>query len=40
MAVRLQEQGFEVTHIPMSVLTARAFEEWVQQVREAYGANE
>ncbi len=40
MAVRLQKQGFEVTHIPMSVLTAQAFEEWVQQVREAYGANE
>ena len=40
MAVRLQKQGFEVTHIPMSLMTARAFEEWVQEGREACGANE
>lgn len=40
MAVRLQKQGFEVTHIPMSLLTAGVFEEWVQEVREACGANE
>ncbi len=40
MAVRLQKRGFDVTHIPMNLLTARVFEEWVQEVRGACGASE
>ncbi len=35
MVVRLQKKGFDVTHIPMNRLTARAFEEWIGDVREA-----
>ncbi len=40
MAVRLQKHGFDVRHIPMNVLTAEAFEEWIWEVREARRANE
>ncbi len=35
MVVRLQEQGFNVTHIPMTLLTAQAFADWMGKVREA-----
>lgn len=35
MVVRLQRQGYDVTHIPMSLLTAETFEEWIREVREA-----
>ncbi len=40
MAVRLQKQGFDVTHIPMSLLTAQAFAEWMGEVREGGTKNE
>ena len=35
MVVRLRKQGFDVTHIPMSLLTAQTFAEWMGEVREA-----
>ncbi len=34
MVVRLQKQGFDVTQMPMSFLTAQAFAEWLGQACE------
>ncbi len=34
MVVRLHKQGFDVTQIPMSLLTVKAFAKWMEEVRE------
>jgi hypothetical protein len=35
MVVRLQHHGYEVTHIPMDLLTCEAFSKWIGEVRQA-----
>ncbi len=40
MAVRLWKQGFEVTHIPMSLPTAQAYAEWMCEVAKGGTKNE
>jgi CheY-like chemotaxis protein len=38
MVLRLQRAGYDVTQIPMSVLTKESFEEWIRKVRENWMA--